>query len=97
MEEFEHRHVNKRYVTIVEREFPDFGGDVSKQRGGHSVMEAVLSQNGGSHLIIFATLGNAMVILMVIAIGILLYRTRVMKQKAEKEPPFESAQNHSQA
>ena len=96
MEEFVHSHVNRRYATIVEREFPNLGGDVSKQQAG-TITEAVRSQNGGSHLIVFATLGSVMVLLMIFAVGVLIYRTRVMKKKAEKEPPFESGQNHPQA
>lgn len=96
MEEFVHSHVNRRYATIVEREFPNLGGDVSKQQAG-TITEAVRSQNGGSHFVVFATLGSVMVLLMIFAVGVLIYRTRVMKEKAEKEPPFESGQNHPQA
>ena len=96
MEEFVRDHLNKKYVKVVKREFPNMGGDVNKHQAG-TITEVVRSQHEGSHLIVFVTLGSAMVVLMIIAVGILLYHTRMTKKKAEKEPPFESDEKHPQA
>ena len=82
MEEFVHEHLNKEYVEIVDRAFPNMGGDVNKQQAG-TITEVVRPQEG-SHIVLFSTLGSAMVVLLIIAVVALVYRARMMK-KAEKK------------
>ena len=84
MNEFVHDHLNKEYVGFVEQVFPNMGGDVSKQQAG-TITEVVRPQKS-SHIILFSALGSAMVVLLIIAVAVLMYRARVMrKKKAEKE------------
>lgn len=84
MAEFVHEHLNKEYVEIVDRAFPNMGGDVNKQQAG-TITEVVCSKES-SHTILLSTLGSAMVVLLIVAIFVLVYRTRMMK-KGEKLQP----------
>ncbi|XP_078374090.1 uncharacterized protein LOC144657610 [Oculina patagonica] len=83
MAEFVHEHLNKEYVEVVEQVFPKMGGDVEKEQAG-TITEVVRPQRS-SHLVLFAVVGGAMVVLLVIAVATLLYRVRVMKKKAEEK------------
>ena len=80
MADFVHGHLNREYVEIVERVFPNMGGDVSKHQAG-TITEVVRLQES-SQIVLFSVAGGAMVTLLIVAVAILLYRTRV---KAEKE------------
>ena len=80
MAEFVHGHLNKEYVEVVERVFPNMGGDVSKKQAG-TITEVVRLQES-NQIMLFSVFGSAMVTLLIIAVAILLYRARV---KAEKE------------
>ena len=82
MGEFVHGHLNKEYVEIVERVFPNMGGDVSKQQAG-TITEMVRPQEK-SHIILFSVLGSAMVALLIIAVALTVFRMR-MKKNATKE------------
>ena len=81
MAEFVHGHLNKEYVEIVERVFPNMGGDVNKQQAG-TISEVVRSQES-SYIVLFSVFGSAMVTLLIVAVALLLYRARV---KAGKKP-----------
>ena len=83
MKEFVHNHVNSKYAEIVQRQFPNMGGDVSKQQAG-TITEVVRLQES-SQIVLFAVFGSAMVALLVIAVALLLYRAR-MKAEKEQEP-----------
>ena len=83
MTEFVHEHLNKEYVEIVERVFPNMGGDVSKNQAG-TITEVVRLQES-SQIVLFFAFGSAMVTLVIIAVALLLYRAR-MKAKKELEP-----------
>ena len=84
IKEFVQGHVNKEYVEIVERVFPNMGGDVTKQQAG-TITEVVRPQKTG-HIVLFSVVGSAMVTLLIIAVAILIYRIRMMKRnKTEKE------------
>jgi len=87
MEEFVHGHLNKEYVEIVERVFPNMGGDVSKQQAG-TITEVVRPQEN-SHIILFSVLGSAMVAFLVIAVAAMVFRMR-MKKNATKELSVEA-------
>lgn len=91
VKEFVHDHVNSKYAEIVEREFPNMGGDVSKQQAG-TISEVVRPQES-SHIVLFSIFGSAMVALLIIAVAIIAYRVRMNKTK--KELPFKSDPNHS--
>ena len=82
MKEFVHGHLNKEYMEIVERAFPNMGGDVSKQQAG-TITEVVRPQES-SHTILFSALGSAMVVLLILAVAAMLFRMR-MKKNTKKE------------
>ena len=81
MAEFVYGHLNREYVEIVERLFPNMGGDVNKQQAG-TITEVVRLQES-SRIVLFSVFGSTVVVLLIIAVAVLLYRARV---KAEKEP-----------
>lgn len=94
MNEFVHDHLNKEYVEVVERAFPNMGGDVSKQQAG-TVAEVVRPQKS-SHIVLFSIVGSAMVVLLIIAVALLVFRVRMMKKKkAEKGLEPKKAQEAS--
>ena len=82
--EFVHDHLNEQYVEVVERVFPNMGGDVDKEQAG--TMTEVVRPKGSSHIVLFSAVGGAIVLVLIIAFAsILVYRARLMKKKAEKE------------
>ena len=83
MAEFVHGHLNREYVEVVERVFPNMGGDVNKQQAG-TITEVVRVQET-SQTVLFSVTGSAMVTLLIIAVAVLLYRARVKAEK-EQEP-----------
>ena len=91
MKEFVHNHVNSKYAEIVQRQFPNMGGDVSKQQAG-TITEVVRPQES-SHIVLFSIVGSAMVALLIIAVAVVAYRVRMKKTK--KELPFKSDANNS--
>ena len=91
VKEFVHGHVNPKYVEIVERQFPNMGGDVRTQQAG-TITEVVRPQES-SHIVLFSILGSAMVALLIIAVAVVAYRIRMKKTK--KELPFKSDANRS--
>ena len=83
MNEFVHDHLKKEYVKVVERAFPKMGGDVSKQQAG-TITEVVRPQKS-SHIVLFSVVRGAMVVLLIIAVAVLVFRARMTKKKkAEK-------------
>lgn len=86
MEEFVHTHLNKPYMVIVDRVFPNIGGDVEKSEAG-TVSEVVRPQ-GKSNIFLFSAVGCAVALLLLIVIlAALMYRLRVLKKKKQiKEP-----------
>ena len=86
MEEFVHAHLNKPYMVIVDRVFPNIGGDVEKSEAG-TVSEVVRPQ-GKSNIFLFSAVGCAVALLLLIVIlAALMYRLRVLKKKKQiKEP-----------
>jgi len=76
MAEFVHGHLNNEYVEIVERAFPNMGGDVSKHQAG-TITEMVRRQES-SHILLFS------VTLLINAVAVLLYRVRVKAEKLVK-------------
>ena len=83
MNEFVHDHLNKEYVVVVERVFPNMGGDVNKQQAG--TITEVVRPRKSSHTVLFSVVGSAMVVLLIIAAAVLVYRARVKAVK-ELEP-----------
>lgn len=83
MNEFVHDHLNDQYLEVVERVFPNMGGDVEKEQAG-TMTEVVRSQKS-SDLVLFSAVGAAMVALLVVAVAILVYRRRIMKKTAVKK------------
>ena len=90
MEEFVREHLNQEYVAIVERAFPNMGGDVDKSEDG-TFTEVVRPQEK-SHTFLFFALGSAMVVILAITIiAVLVYiRTRVNKKKKQMKEPLSS-------
>jgi len=95
MNEFVHDHLNKEYVEVVERAFPNMGSDVNKQQTG-TISEVVRVQKS-SHIVLFSVVGSAIrVVLLIIAVAVLVYRARMMKKKkAEKGLEPKKAQEAS--
>ena len=91
MKEFVHGHVNSKYAEIVEREFPNMGGDVSKEQAG-TITEVVRPQES-SHIVLFSIFGSAMVVLLICAVAVVAYRIR--RKKTKKDLPFKSEANRS--
>ena len=87
MAEFVHEHLNKKYAEVVERVFPNIGGNVNKKQAG--TITEVVRLHESSHILLLSGLGSALVMLLIIAVAVLLYRGRKLK-KAEKELPFQS-------
>lgn len=86
MEEFVHAHLNKPYMKIVDRVFPNIGGEVEKSEAG--TMSEVVRPRGRSHILLFSALGCAIALfLLIVVVAFLVYRVRVLKKKKEiKEP-----------
>jgi hypothetical protein len=84
VEEFVHEHLNKKYVLIVERVFPNLGGDANKD----GTVSQVVRQDDKTNIILISTLCVIVVMLIVIAVlTYCLYRVakkRSMKQFQEK-------------
>ena len=87
MGEFVYGHLYKEYMEIVERAFPNMGGDVSKQQAG--TMTEVARPQESSHIILFSDLGSAMVVLLILAVVAMLFRMR-MKNNTTKELSVEA-------
>ena len=87
MEEFVHAHLNKPYMEIVDRLFPNIGGDVEKSEAG--TVSEVVRPRGGNHVLIFSAVGCAIALfLLIVVVVFLVYRLRVLKKKKKeiKEP-----------
>ena len=95
MKEFVHEHLNKEYAEVVERVFPNMGGDVEKAQAG-TITEAVRQQDS-SQIVLFSALSCAVVVLLIIAVAVLVYRVRLTKKRAEKELPFQSDPKNAKA
>ena len=85
MERFVHEYLNKEYVEIVERVFPNMGGDVNKEQTG-TITEVARPEKKRNFLVLFCALGSAMLVVMIIVAAILMYRRRMTKKMAVTEP-----------
>ncbi|KAL9971238.1 hypothetical protein ACROYT_G023741 [Oculina patagonica] len=94
MAEFVHEHLNKEYAEVVNRVFPNMGGDVNKVQAG--TITGVVRPQESSHVALFSAVSSAMVVLLIVAVTVLLYRRRMMK-KAEKELSCQSEASRPQA
>ena len=85
MEEFVHEHLNQEYVGIVERAFPNMGGDVEKSEDG--TFTEVVRPQGKSRTYLYLAVGSAIAMaLIVIAVALFVYRTRAARKiKGAKE------------
>ena len=82
IEEFVHAHLNKPYMKIVDRVFPNIGGDVEKSEAG-TVSEVVRPQ-GRCHILIFSTACCAIpLFLLIVNLAALMYCLRVLKKKIQ--------------
>ena len=86
MEEFVHAHLNKPYMVIVDRVFPNIGGDVEKSEAG--TVSEVVRPREKSNILLFSVVGCALALLLLIVIlAALMYRLRIVKKKKQiKEP-----------
>ena len=86
MEEFVHAHLNKPYMVIVDRVFPNIGGDVEKSEAG--TVSELVRPRGKSNILLFSAVGCTIALLLLIVIlAALMYRLRVLKKKKQiKEP-----------
>ena len=86
MEEFVHAHLNKPYMEIVERVFPNIGGDVEKSEAG--TVSEVVRPREKSNILLFSVVGCAIALLLLIVIlAALMYRLRIVNKKKQiKEP-----------
>ena len=86
VEEFVHEHLNKKYVLIVERVFPNLGGDANKD----GTVSQVVRQDDKTNIILISSL--SVIGCMLIVIAVLTYcllrvvKKRSMKQSQEKPP-----------
>ena len=81
MAEFVQEHVNRKHAEVIERIFPNMGADVSKQQAG-TITEVVRPQES-SYIALFSVVGSALVVLLIIAVALLVYRMQNAK-KAEQ-------------
>ena len=86
MEEFVHAHLNKPYMEIVERVFPNIGGDLEKSEAG--TVSEVVRPREKSNILLFSVVGCALALLLLIVIlAAFMYRRRIVKKKKQiKEP-----------
>ena len=86
MEEFVHAHLNKPYMKIADRVFPNIWVEVEKSEAG--TMSEVVRPRGRSHILLFSAVGCAIALfLLIVVVAFLVYRVRVLKKKKEiKEP-----------
>ncbi|PFX19938.1 uncharacterized protein LOC111337528 [Stylophora pistillata] len=73
MERFVHEYLNKEYVEIVERVFPNIGGEVSKEQR-RTFTEVARPEKKKNYLLLFTAVGSALFALVIIVAVILLYR-----------------------
>ena len=66
MEEFVHAHLNKPYMKIVDRVFPNIGGEVQKSEAG--TMSEVVRPRGRSHILLFSAVGCAIALFLLIVV-----------------------------
>ena len=86
MEELVHEHLNKTYVVIVDRVFPNMGGDVKTSEAG--TISEVVRPRGRSHIVIFSAVGCAVaLVLVIVVIAVLLHRVRGIRKKKEMKEP----------
>ena len=64
MAEFVHKHLNKKYVEVIEQVFPNIGGDVNKGQAG--TMTEVVRPQKSSHIMLFSVICSALVVLLII-------------------------------
>ena len=82
MEEFVHAHLNKPYMEIVERVFPNIGGDVEKSEAG--TVSEVVRPREKSNILLFSVVGCAIALLLLIVIlAALMYRLRIVNKKKQ--------------
>ena len=92
-EEFVHAHLNKPYMEIVDRVFPNIGGDVEKSEAG--TVSEVVHPRGRSHILLFSAVGCAVALLLLIVIlAALMYRLRVLKNKKQIKEPHPTLPAH---
>ena len=77
-EEFVHEHLNKKYVLIVDRVFPNLGGDANKD----GTVSEVVRQDDKPNIILISTL--SVIAFMLIVIAVLAYcLLRVVKKSTK--------------
>ena len=81
MKRFVHEYLNKEYLEMVKRVFPNMSGDVNKEQSGPLQKWPV--QKKGELL---GAVGGAMVAFVIIVAAILMYRRRKMKKVAVTKP-----------
>ena len=88
-EEFVHEHLNKKYVLIVERVFPNLGGDANKA----GTVSEVVRQDDKTNIILISTL--SVIAFMLIVIAVLAYcLLRVVKKRSTKKSQEKSSLDH---
>ena len=84
VEEFVHEHLNKKYVLIVDRVFPNLGGDANKD----GTVSQVVRQDDKTNIILISTLsviGCMLIVIAVLAYCLLqVVKKRSIKQAKEK-------------
>ena len=79
MEEFVQEHMNPKYRVIVERIFPNIGGDVVKSESG--TISAMVRPQKKSHTLLFLAVGSAIaIVLIIMAAAFLVRRARVTRK-----------------
>lgn len=85
MERFVHEYLNKEYLEIVKRVFPNMGGDVNKEQSG-TITEVARPEKKKNYLVLFTAVGGAVLALAIILAAILMYRGRKMREMAVTKP-----------
>ncbi|XP_078375083.1 uncharacterized protein LOC144658532 [Oculina patagonica] len=81
MAEFVHEHLNREYIEVVERVFPNMGGDVNKQQAG-TITEVVRPQSS-CHQVLFSSLGITIVVFLDLFLVIALIALYHMQKKSK--------------
>ena len=76
MKRFVHEYLNKEYLEMVKRVFPNMSSDENKEQSGPSRKKGEL----------LGAVGGAMVAFVIIMAAILMYRRRKMKKVAVTKP-----------
>lgn len=85
---FVHEHLRREFVEVVERTFPNLGGDVEKSESG-TISEFVRTKRPPQEdKVVISAIGGSVAVVLIIVLAIVTYRYRgkTNRRSKEKEP-----------